>query len=367
MKMKVKFPLLRQTSIEVNINDTQPEFIAPIETTSPPGFKNLISQAGKALKKLSPTLVEEGISGTYLFHGENSKVLGVFKPFDEDGLSPSNPKGYSSPSVRRLNQTFVPGEAMIRECAAYLLDSEHFSGVPATELVLCSHPIFCGSNELSAYPTETLGASPMKFGSFQEYKQNDGSVEELGPSFYPVDEVHKIAVLDIRLANTDRHEGNILYHKKLDHATGECIYSLIPIDHAYSLPAKLSDIWFCWRIWPQAKQKMSPRTKAYILRQDVEKDIQLLQSKFPSAFKEKHFKIMRIMMQLLKSGVQYDLTFYHLASIICPSAHGQTSKLEEMVSEAEKRPEGSFFSVFSQLVNEHMFELSFSASMENGD
>src|SRR5579883_2567893 len=93
-KMKVKFPLLRQKSIEVNINDHQ-EFITLIETTSPPGFQNLINQAGKALQKLSPTLVEEGISGTYLFHSDESKVpLGVFKPFDEDGLCSSNPKGY---------------------------------------------------------------------------------------------------------------------------------------------------------------------------------------------------------------------------------------------------------------------------------
>jgi hypothetical protein len=36
-----------------------------------------------------------------------------------------------------------PGEACIREVAAYLCDRGHFLGVPATTLVEARHPAFC--------------------------------------------------------------------------------------------------------------------------------------------------------------------------------------------------------------------------------
>ena len=39
-------------------------------------------------------------------------------------------------------------------------------------------------------------------------------MEDMGPGAFPVEEVHKISVLDIRLANADRHAGNILLSKE---------------------------------------------------------------------------------------------------------------------------------------------------------
>ena len=48
-----------------------------------------------------------------------------------------------------------------------------------------------------------------------------------------VKEVQKIAVLDIRLANADRHAGNILVCQDGDHM------QLVPIDHGYCLPEKV--------------------------------------------------------------------------------------------------------------------------------
>lgn len=55
-------------------------------------------------------------------------------------------------------------------------------------------------------------------------------------------EVHKIAVLDMRLANADRHGGNILIRKD-DNGQIE----LIPIDHGYCLPESVS-ILFCFEL-----------------------------------------------------------------------------------------------------------------------
>lgn len=62
-------------------------------------------------------------------------------------------------------------------------------------------------------------------------------------------EVQKICILDIRLANTDRNGGNILARRNDD---GE--WNLTPIDHGYCLPDSFTDITFEWMYWPQAKQ-----------------------------------------------------------------------------------------------------------------
>lgn len=59
----------------------------------------------------------------------------------------------------------------------------------------------------------------------------------MGPRAFPVNEVHKITVLDIRLANADRHAGNILLSKEGEE--GQLV--LIPIDHGYCLPENVSN------------------------------------------------------------------------------------------------------------------------------
>jgi hypothetical protein len=74
-----------------------------------------------------------------------------------------------------------------------------------------------------------------KVGSLQKFMSNDGNCEDIGPGAFPVEEVHKISVLDIRMANADRHAGNILFRKE---PNGETL--LIPIDHGYCLPEKVS-------------------------------------------------------------------------------------------------------------------------------
>ena len=65
-------------------------------------------------------------------------------------------------------------------------------------------------------------------------------------------EVHKIAILDMRIVNTDRHDANILVQKILhkcapeesaargeEEKTGRVEYRLIPIDHGMCLPDSL--------------------------------------------------------------------------------------------------------------------------------
>ncbi|KAL5135405.1 Phosphatidylinositol 4-kinase gamma 2 [Glycine soja] len=62
--------------------------------------------------------------------------------------------------------------------------------------------------------------------------RNNGSCEDMGPGDFPVKEVHKISLLDMQLANADRHVGNILIVKEEENDQ----VVLIPIDHGYYLP-----------------------------------------------------------------------------------------------------------------------------------
>ena len=67
--------------------------------------------------------------------------MAIFKPIDEEAFAPNNPRNnvgiFGSPGFR---QGVLSGELTVREVAAYLLDKDHFSGVPATSLVELSHP-----------------------------------------------------------------------------------------------------------------------------------------------------------------------------------------------------------------------------------
>ncbi|PQQ04231.1 phosphatidylinositol 4-kinase gamma 3 [Prunus yedoensis var. nudiflora] len=104
------------------------------------------------------------------------------------------------------------------------------------------------------------------------FMKNNGSCEDMGPRAFPVHEVHKISVLDMRLANADRHAGNILVIREGEE--GQIV--LIPIDHGYCLPENFEDCTFDWLYWPQAHQPYSSDALEYIKSLDAEQDIELL-------------------------------------------------------------------------------------------
>ena len=158
------------------------------------------------------------------------------------------------------------GESSLREVLAFLLDHEGFAGVPPTALVEVSHPslksdpmsensvvseefrnlisgllsfkrqqpITKNSNMLSSKSpdcspksinstksspsTEDISQELMqtetkniqKIGSLQLFVTSDGPIENFSPDLFSADEIHKIAVLDVRLLNLDRNACNIL-------------------------------------------------------------------------------------------------------------------------------------------------------------
>ncbi len=105
----------------------------------------------------------------------------------------------------------MSGESATREVAAYLLDyKDHFCGVPATTFIEFYHPDFNFANDSSFNKN---GEKQTKQGSFQVFVKHDDVVENFGSGIFPVKEVHKIAILDLRILNCDRNEMNILVRK----------------------------------------------------------------------------------------------------------------------------------------------------------
>lgn len=220
----------------------EPVIVSPKVVLSP-GIEDLVRSAFAGLQKGNlPVMSSEGTGGAYFMQDESGLgYIAVFKPMDEEPMAENNPRGLPvSLDGEGLKRGTRVGEGALREVAAYVLDHPiggrrsflsdevGFSGVPPTVMVRCLKGCFGyrAGNEEKGF----------KIGSLQMYVKNLGSCEDMGPRAFPVEEVHKISVLDIRLANADRHAGNMLVCKEGE----EGRFVLVPIDHGYCLPENVS-------------------------------------------------------------------------------------------------------------------------------
>jgi hypothetical protein len=322
---------------------------------------SLIAEVHEGLQVHDPELCEEGVNGTYFLRNGQGKIVAVFKPEDEQGNSPKNPKNQdgSSSSDSDSNSLhakgLLEGEVSLREVAAYLLDkrSNFFYKVPKTCLVKIIHPCFDVHNREQGKE---------KFGSLQQFVESDGSACDMGTAFYNVKDVHSLGILDLRIFNTDRHEGNILVSK----STPNC-YSLTPIDHSYSLPHTLNAAWFDWLNWSQAKKPFDEETARHIESIDIEADIAMLYNKL--YIRPECLRVMRISSTLLKKAVKYGLTLYDIGDAVCRKNLDEPSALEVMCNRAGQRigmsmnagmtsaqQEQCFFSALSNIMDEELGE-----------
>jgi len=97
-------------------------------------------------------------------------------------------------------------------------------------LVPQSHSAFYNSDKLF----RTSQSPVFKVGSFQQFVDQAEMAADLATQTFPVDQVHKIGILDLRLVNTDRNDANILVKRYREHGADRV--ELIPIDHSYCLP-----------------------------------------------------------------------------------------------------------------------------------
>lgn len=180
---------------------------------------------------------------------------------------------------------------MMREIAAYRLDHERFAGVPPTVLATLSHPIFGGKRE----------------GICQLFIQDAVSVSGRfikDSSFFSPAQVRRIAALDIRLLNFDRHSSNLLFADE----------RLFPIDHGITLPRMTRGISFVWMQWRQAKTPFSQGEKQYILNLNPEKDRRLLIEEM--GIEEPCANLHYFSTCLLKKGVLKGLSAHQIAALM---------------------------------------------------
>nr|VDD16489.1 unnamed protein product [Brassica oleracea] len=316
--------------------------------------KDMVRSASDGLRSGNPPVrSREGTGGAYFMQASSgNKYVGVFKPIDEEPTAENNPHGLPlSPNGEGLKKGTKVGEGAFREVAAYLLDhpkngeERGYAGVPPTVMVECLHP---GFNHPKGVKT--------KIGSLQMFTENDGSCEDMGPASFPVEEVHKISVLDIRLANADRHGGNILMSKDKE---GKIV--LVPIDHGYCLPESFEDCTFEWLYWSQARKPYSRETLDYIRSLNAEEDINLLKFhgwKMPL----KTARTLRISTMLLKKGAERGLTAFEIGNMMCRETLSKKSLVEEMVEEAQEAvlpgtSEAAFLQALSDVMDYHLDEV----------
>ncbi|DBA78984.1 hypothetical protein WJX77_002706 [Trebouxia sp. C0004] len=343
------------------------------------GVRRLVKSVVRGLKACQePERALEGLGGTYFFKDEAGSKVAIVKPCDEEPLAPNNPKGFVGRALGEpgLKPTVRVGEAAIREVAAYLLDHDHFAQVPHTVLVKFTHPIFHiqSSKESSPRPSDTASslnnaetesaASPdsalssstqqliqagraslegsrtsSKLGSLQEFVAHDCDTSEIGPSLFSLQDVHRIAILDIRLFNTDRHAGNILVQRP---SGGRAKLSalarlnqpqcrLLPIDHGFCLPEALEPPFFEWLHWPQAMMPFSGEEVQYINNLDAEADVALLQRELPS-LRVESLRTLQVATALLKRCAAAGLNLSEIGTIISRPLVG----LDEDPSDLEK-------------------------------
>jgi len=272
------------------------------------------------------TLCSEGLGGTYLVKNGHGEMVAVFKPSDEEAGCVGNPKGnFNSPK-----KGVKIGEGYIREIAAFMLDHEHIAGVPFTQCI-----VFDGIEK--------------KTGSLQKYVSNIGSLTDLSPSLFSIEDVHRIAQLDIRLFNVDRNDENFLVTRENN------VYHLIPIDHAYSLPNSLIDgPWFDWKNWKQAKQPISETMLDYINRIDIEKDSEILRN---LGIEEEAIRVMKMSTLVLKIGAKAGKNFNQIASFLCRPSLKEKSHLEILEKEVEERKvvsKDDFWDIYVNLLSERI-------------
>jgi len=338
------------------------ESFQPLPALDNSKFIQQLEASVSALGNDAIELCDEGTGGAYFIKGQEGDRLAIFKPHDEEPGSPGNPKtpvlsefeSISSASPGRKGIRL--GEAALRERAAFLLDRQGFFDVPFTTLAEMTLP----SNDSSS-------SSPSKkFGSLQQFVPNLYSCMDIGAGNFPAHEVHKIGILDIQMFNTDRHGGNILVQKgssssvEEDEQVSDSSLKLIPIDHGYCLPDTLSEAWFDWLYWPQAKQPFNTAAKEYVEQIDVERDVKMLQEEL--AIRPECLKTMKISTMLLKKGVRAGLTLFDIGNLICRREQEESSPLEKMCAEAEGKQlinnnESLFFSDLGEIMDKEIQQL----------
>jgi len=218
----------------------------------------------------------------------------------EDCLHHTHGNLIESGSPRRHPQRegLLANEEPSREMAAYAIDCQNpvlRCGVPPTTTVgICfKKSVFKkvqsrfaqlhGTESSDAQSLMSIGrfsstssateCSAILQGTVQAFQPNQGAAEDYGDSTFDPTDVQRVALLDIRLFNTDRHGGNLLVSPQR---------KLVPIDHGLCLPdiravARGSvGAEFVWAWWRHARTAMAPELLTAVQNIDINADAHVL-------------------------------------------------------------------------------------------
>ncbi|XP_076028242.1 phosphatidylinositol 4-kinase II alpha isoform X7 [Oratosquilla oratoria] len=224
-----------------------------------PHFTDLVRQAEIAIENgIYPERISQGSSGSYFVKNSNGKIIGVFKPKDEEPYGRLNPKW-----TKWLHKVccpccfgrscLVPNQGYLSEAGASLVDQKlQLNVVPKTK----------GYKDAD-YWLRRFEAEPLSDSTSKQFQL----------------QFEHLVVLDYITRNTDRGNDNWLvkYDKpSLDEQEGE-EWSLVKppevkiaaIDNGLSFPFKHPDSWraypYHWAWLPWAKTPFSQETKDMVL------------------------------------------------------------------------------------------------------
>lgn len=148
----------------------------PEERLSKVQFDDTVESIRLAMELgIHPKMISQGSSGSYFARNSDGKVVGVFKPKDEEPYASRNPK-WTKWIHRNLFPCFfgraclIPNLSYVSEAAAYVLDTRLQTNiVPYTDIVHLSSPAFYYDIwERRAFYTKRKPL-PQKVGSLQVF------------------------------------------------------------------------------------------------------------------------------------------------------------------------------------------------------
>ncbi|XP_011142223.1 phosphatidylinositol 4-kinase type 2-alpha [Harpegnathos saltator] len=290
-------PLLGRLELDVTFN----------RFSDDPQFSELVWQAECAIDNgVYPERIYQGSSGSYFVKNPAGKIIGVFKPKDEEPYGRLNPKW--TKWMHKLccpccfgRSCLIPNQGYLSEAGASLVDRKLGLGiVPNTRVVKLVSEVFnyprlvrqkarMKQAIMDQFPTvgshfNRIGLPP-KVGSFQVfvdgYKdadywlrrwENESLPARLSREFQL--QFERLVILDYIIRNTDRGNDNWLIKydtsvSKNGNEQGEV--KIAAIDNGLAFPFKHPDSWraypYHWAWLTQAKQPFSEVTRELVLPQ----------------------------------------------------------------------------------------------------
>eukprot|EP00039_Didymoeca_costata_P019956 m.339528 g.339528 ORF g.339528 m.339528 type:complete len:465 (+) comp18848_c0_seq1:155-1549(+) len=335
-----------------------------------PEYYKVIQEVENAIDGgVHPKLIVQGSSGSYFAKNPEQKIVGVFKPKDEEPYGPANPK-WGKFFQRKLcpcmfgRDCIKPNQGYLSEAAASILDSAlGLDIVPKTKVVQLASKSFYYtkaakvktsiSKRVSEQFPQSVGKRirqglPPKTGSFQlfvsGFRDANQVFKQLDFASLPKEvmddfqhKFEKLVCLDFMIRNTDRGMDNWLI-KYEDSKEEPNFLEIAAIDNGLAFPHKHPDNWraypYQWAYLTIAKRKFSEQTKQKLLPflsdndkvENLVNEIEAIHKTDP-AFKrsvfEKQMSVMRGQIVVLREALRTSKSPMELVAMPSITVHKQ--------------------------------------------